>query len=275
MTSTPVAWNSLLKESGLPALEARVLLEHASQKNRTWLVAHGDEPATVASIEQFHELTQRRMNGEPIAYLVGEREFFGLKFHVSPAVLIPRPETELLVQWVIDHAENSARVLEMGTGSGCIAISICHYRPDLLLTATDISAAALLFAQSNGHLNHVNERVQWVESNWYDQLGQRRPFDLIISNPPYIAANDHHLKQGDLRFEPALALTDAANGLSAIDNIVGQATNHLNAGGWVAVEHGFDQGASSREIFHRHGFHGIQTLQDWEHRDRVSLGQLA
>jgi release factor glutamine methyltransferase len=271
--STPDAWNSLLHASQLPLLEARILLEHSSGKSRTWLVAHGDEPAPELAASQFGDLAQRRNLGEPIAYLVGQREFFGLSFTVDSNVLIPRPETELLVQWAIDHAPQGAHILELGTGSGCIAISLSHHRPDLTIIAADISLAALSVARGNAQLNNLSQTIQWVESNWYSSIKTAELFDLIISNPPYIASTDKHLQQGDLRFEPAIALTDQADGMACINQIASGAQLRLKPNGWLAFEHGFDQGNACQGLLQSLGFNEVATVQDWEHRDRITIGR--
>ncbi len=271
--STPDAWNSLLQDSQLPLLEARILLEHASGKSRTWLVAHGGEPAPARTAEQYRGLTQRRTLGEPIAYLVGQREFFGLRFNVNSDVLIPRPETELLVQWAIDHTPQGAKLLELGTGSGCIAISISHHRSDLTIVAADISLPALAVARSNAQINNLDRAIHWVESNWYAAIDSPVQFDMIISNPPYIASTDQHLQQGDLRFEPATALTDHADGMACIKEIATGAQLRLKPNGWLAFEHGFDQGKACTDLLQALGFSEVATLQDWEHRDRITFGR--
>jgi release factor glutamine methyltransferase len=262
-----------LQASAIPLLEARMLLEHVTGKNRTWLVAHGDELAPLAATEQFRNLSSRRILGEPMAYLIGEREFFGLSFKVNTSVLIPRPETELLVQWTIDHAPRNASILELGTGSGCIAISIAQQRRDLKLVATDISVQALEIARNNAQAHAVTETIQMVESNWYSGIEPSMTFDLIISNPPYIASNDTHLEQGDLRYEPTSALTDHADGMSCIEQIISGAALHLKPSGWLAFEHGFDQGDQCRALLLQTGFVEVATLKDWEDRDRISLGK--
>jgi release factor glutamine methyltransferase len=250
-----------------------MLLEHASGKSRTWLVAHGDEPAPARAAEQYRGLSERRSLGEPIAYLLGQREFFGLRFNVNSDVLIPRPETELLVQWAIDHAPQGAVLLELGTGSGCIAISLNHHRPDLTIVAADVSVAALAVARVNAQLNKVEQAIQWVESNWYAAIDNPTKFNMIISNPPYIASTDKHLQQGDLRFEPATALTDHADGMACIKTIATGAQSRLKPNGWLAFEHGFDQGKACNDLLKALGFSEVATLQDWEHRDRISLGR--
>jgi release factor glutamine methyltransferase len=237
-------------------------------------VAHGDDTVAEPIARNFTELAGRRKLGEPIAYLVGQREFWGLNFAVNPHVLIPRPETELLVQWVVEHAPRNAKVLELGTGSGCIAISVAHERPDLIFVATDISTKALLVAQSNAALNNVVNRIEWIESDWYNNIQHKTEFDLIVCNPPYIAADDLHLSQGDLRFEPLAALTDHATGLSAIKRIVEGANYHLKPQCRLALEHGFDQGNGCRALLIEHKFSDVQTLKDLEHRDRISVGRL-
>jgi release factor glutamine methyltransferase len=212
------------------------------------------------------------MNGEPIAYIVGEREFFGLPFHVSPAVLIPRPETELLVELTLERLPQNGSVLDMGTGSGAIAVAIAHTRPDTRVAAIDLSATALAVARQNAVRNGTS--VVFLQSDWYDAVENRR-FDVIAANPPYIVKDDVHLSQGDLRFEPIDALTDHADGLSALRTIIDGASQHLAPGGWVLMEHGYDQAAAVRELLRAQGFSDVQSWKDLASIERVTGGKVS
>jgi len=265
-------YDDLIAASGLSRLEARVLLECASGRSRSWLIGHGDEAAPAEVAAAFRALAARRRAGEPVAYLVGEREFHGRPFRVGPDVLIPRPETELLVALALAHAPRGAHVLELGTGSGAIAVTLALERPDLRLVATDVSAAALAVATDNARRLGA-AGIAWRRGAWYGAVGAHERFDLIVSNPPYVAAGDPHLTMGDLRFEPRGALSDGADGLTAIRAIVDGAPAHLRPGGWVAVEHGWDQGGAARARMQAGGFEDVATRRDDAGRDRVTLGR--
>jgi release factor glutamine methyltransferase len=273
----------LVADSGLPRLEARVLLEHATGRTRSWLIAHGDEPATPQAAIRFVGLAdRRRSDGEPIAYLTGSREFHGVSLRVGPGVLIPRPETELLVDCTLDLLVNDKQIagkpdalLELGTGSGAIALAIAAARPSLHIVASDCSAAALGQAQANGSRLGLDRSIEWRLGDWWDAVGGDERFGVIVSNPPYIAEGDPHLNQGDLRHEPASALASGQDGLDAIRTIVTGACDHLNEGGWLLLEHGFEQGAQVRRLMERAGFGSVETLKDLEGRDRVTRGQAA
>ena len=282
------SFDELIARSRLPRLEARALAEHASGCAREWLIAHGDEAAAPAVEERFVALVRRRADGEPLAYLVGHREFYGRRFRVTPAVLIPRPEMELLVQWALQTAPHGARVLELGTGSGAIAITLALERPDLRVLATDVSQAAIELARTNAreliaevrraHGDRTPPRAvaaapQLRLGSWFDALAATESFDLIVSNPPYIAADDAHLREGDLRFEPQGALTDGSDGLGALRVLAAGAPGHLRPGGWAAFEHGWDQGAAARALLGAAGLESVATLRDGEGRERVSLGR--
>lgn len=254
-------------------LEARILLARALGVNRAWLVAHDRDPLRADLLPAIEALVSRRARGEPVAYILGEREFYGRLFQVSPAVLIPRPETELLVEAALARLprEQSARILDLGTGSGCIAISLALERPDCEVTATDASPAALAVAQANAaRLGTGNLRLH--SSDWYDGP-HTRPYDMIVSNPPYIAWNDPHLSQGDLRYEPRQALVSGTLGLDALRTIVAQAPGHLAGGGWLLLEHGCDQAAFCARNLARTGFEAIATLHDLAGRERVTVGR--
>ncbi|MGH8809215.1 MAG: peptide chain release factor N(5)-glutamine methyltransferase, partial [Noviherbaspirillum sp.] len=204
---------ALLKQPQMEPLEARILLTHALQLSRVQLITQSERAITVHEANHIAALFQRRINGEPIAYIVGEREFYGLPLYTTPDVLIPRPETELLVELALDRLPTGGRVLDMGTGSGAIAIAIAYSRRDAAVTALDVSAAALAVAQRNADRHQA--RIAFMQSDWYSALTNEQ-FELIVANPPYIVAGDPHLSQGDLRFEPTGALTDHADGLSAL-----------------------------------------------------------
>jgi release factor glutamine methyltransferase len=269
---------ALVRAGGLPDNEAGILLAHALGVDRAWLIAHHADVIDGAQAERYAALCGRRHAGEPIAYLTGRREFYGLDFHVSDAVLIPRPETELLVDLALERLprEGAARVLDLGTGSGCVALAIAVNRKHVQVTAGDASAAALEIARGNGAA--LGAEVNWILSDWYEALGGER-FDLVVANPPYVAANDPHLAMGDLRFEPRLALTPASTGgghggagLAAIDAIVAGAREHLFAGGWLLFEHGYDQAPACRERLQHAGYGSVQSWRDLAGIERVSGG---
>lgn len=252
--------------------EADLLLAHLLQRPSAWLFAHGDAPLDAAQCDAFEALCRRREAGEPIAYIVGRRGFWTLDLEVSPATLIPRPETERLVELALARLPaGPARVLDLGTGSGAIALAIAAQRPDARIVATDASAAALDVARANARRLALHN-VQFRQGDWLAPVAGER-FDLVASNPPYIAAADPHLSRGDLRFEPPAALASGADGLDAIRTIAAGAVAHLAPSGWLLVEHGFDQGAAVREVFTGAGLVAAQTAQDLEHRDRVTLAR--
>ena len=257
----------------LDALENRILLCHATGLTRVQLITRAEQPLGAHEAARLDALVARRLAGEPIAYIVGQREFFGLDFEVSDAVLIPRPDTELIVELALERLPPQGRLLDMGTGSGAIAVSIAHNRPDASVTALDVSAAALAVAQRNAANNQA--RVRFLQSDWFGALAAGERFELIVSNPPYIAAGDAHLSQGDLRFEPSGALTDHADGLSALRTIVAGSPAHLTAGGWLLMEHGYDQAASVRALLADGGYREVQSWRDLGGIERVSGGRVA
>jgi len=255
----------------VPANEARLLLLHVADVTATTLAAHPEQELRPAQTTQFLSLLERRAAGEPVAYLTGSREFYGRDFEVSPAVLIPRPETEHLVECGIDKARGRAiaRILDLGTGSGCVAITLAlELRADVV--GSDVSAAALTVARWNAE--RLGARIEFVESNWYERVDGR--FDLIVANPPYVAEGDAHLAEGDLRFEPKAALASGADGLSAIRRIVAEAPAHLRADGWLLFEHGYDQAQTVAEILTVAGFADIEQHRDLAGIIRVSGGRL-
>ena len=254
----------------LDPLENRILLCHALGLTRVGLITQSQCALTSAEAAALNALVARRVAGEPIAYIVGKREFFGLDFRVTDAVLIPRPDTELLVELALERLPQGAAVLDMGTGSGAIAVAIAHTRPDARVSALDASPAALEIATANAAANGA--AVRFLHSDWYAALAGER-FDLIASNPPYIASGDAHLSEGDLRFEPVSALTDHADGLSDLRKIVAGAAPHLAPGGWLLLEHGYDQAAQVRELLSAHGYAQVQSWRDLSGIERVSGGQ--
>jgi release factor glutamine methyltransferase len=269
---------SLLLASPLPPLDARILLGHALGWRRTELITRGDEPLAADALVRYRSLEARRAAGEPIAQIVGTREFFGLEFDVTPSVLIPRPETELLVETALAAIEGIAapRVLDLGTGTGAIAVALASMRPDARIWAVDRSADALAVAERNAakllDAARPGGALHLLQSDWYAALDPALSFDAIVSNPPYIAQGDPHLSEGDLRFEPRGALTDEADGLSAIRAIVAGARGFLAPRGALWIEHGYDQAADVRALLAAQGFRDVRSLADLAAIERVSGG---
>jgi release factor glutamine methyltransferase len=267
----------LIQQLGLTPAEARldvhVLAAHACGVERVWLLAHGDECMSPESVSHYEQSLTRRLNGEPVAYIVGVREFYGHRLMVNADVLIPRPETELLVELALAQLDpdGATKVLELGTGSGAIALAVALARPNATVCAVDQSIAALHIAQANSR-QLAALKIDFVQSDWWAQFSPQR-FDLILSNPPYIAEQDPHLKQGDLRFEPLSALAAGQDGLDDLRHIIAEAPNWLNAGGWLMLEHGYDQGAAVRSLLNSAGFAEVETHQDLAGLDRVSCGK--
>lgn len=255
--------------------EAELLLLHVLDRPRSWLFAHATDPLAAADQATFEALLARRVAGEPVAYLIGRRGFWTLDLEVDPATLIPRPETELLVELALERLppDQALQLADLGTGSGAIALALASERPRAQVLATDASTGALAVAARNA-ARHELGNVRFAEGghDWYAPLQGVR-FDLIASNPPYIASDDPHLEQGDLRFEPSTALASGMDGLDDIRRIVDGGQAHLRPGGWLLIEHGWDQGAAIRALFEATGFVEVQTVQDLEQRDRITLGQ--
>ncbi|MDI9238958.1 peptide chain release factor N(5)-glutamine methyltransferase [Lysobacter sp. LF1] len=252
--------------------EAALLLADTLGVSQTWLYVHRDDEVDAPRARTFDALVERRAAGEPVAYLLGRRGFWRFDLQVSPATLIPRPETERLVELALERlpGDRDVRVADLGTGTGAIALAIAHERPRATVIATDASAEALSVARANA--SALGLPVDFRHGDWLAPLTDEA-FDLIASNPPYIADDDVHLGQGDLRFEPRGALASGADGLDDIRRIAADAPSHLRPGGWLLVEHGWEQGAAVRALFEANGFESVETVQDWERRDRVTLGR--
>ena len=276
MDQTPTTPEALLRQARarIEANEASMLLAHVLGRTPAWLYAHGGDAIPGADVRRFHELVERRSAGEPVAYLTGRRGFWTLDLAVTPDTLIPRPETELLVELALERVADGlpVRTLDMGTGSGAIALALARERPGAEVTATDRSAAALEVARRNAH-DHDIGNVRFALGDWYQPVRGMR-FGLIASNPPYIADGDGHLERGDLRFEPAGALASGGDGLDALRVIAAGAREHLQPGGWLLVEHGLEQGPAVRALFAEAGLEAVETARDLEDRERVTLGRL-
>ena len=272
--------DDLIRDSGLPRAEARRLLASLSHQPLTWFMAHGDDPADPDLATRFQTLAERRRAGEPLAYLLGQQEFYGRPFAVSPAVLIPRADTETLVETALEQLlllRQQRRtvplsLLELGTGSGIIAITLALEAPDTEVHAVERSPEALAVAQQNATTLGA-DRIHWHAGSWWQALASPRRFDLIVSNPPYIAANDHHLQQGDLRFEPPQALAAGPDGLDDLRIIISSAPAHLNPGSWLLLEHGYDQEAPVQALLRDAGFADVFTRRDLAGQPRVSGGR--
>lgn len=270
---TTIAQALTAARAHIPASEARLLLTEATGKGAAWLIAHDGEELPADVQQRFEDWVKRRADGEPVAYLIGWREFYGHRFAVGPGVLIPRPETELLVEKGLETIEHlqQPRILDLGTGSGCIAISLALARPDAAVTAIDASMAALGTAEANAVA--LDAKVAFIQGDWSDAEGLPS-FDLIVSNPPYIAPDDPHLMQGDLRFEPRSALAAAEMGMADLRQIVEVATRTLAPGGWLLCEHGWDQAEAMRELLVGKDFSLVQ-YRDLAGIVRVSGGRRA
>lgn len=255
--------------------EAALLLRHVLGVSDAWLIAHPDDAVDAARESAFRNLIERRARGEPVAYITGTRGFHDIELRVAPGVLIPRPETEVLVDLALQRipADADCNVADLGTGSGAVALAIARARPRARVVATDAGAAALEVARGNAARLRI-DNVVFRQGDWYLALDEEH-FDVIVSNPPYIAEGDPHLQEGDLRFEPRSALASGIDGLDAIRVIVRGARGHLRNGGWLLLEHGLDQGADVRDLLLDHGFAEVFTQNDLEGRERVTGGRIS
>lgn len=254
-------------------LDAELLLAFCLGRNRSFLYAWPEKIVDAGIVAKFNALVQRRRLGEPIAYLIGEREFWSLKLQVNSSTLIPRPETEKLVEIALQFRCANALVLDLGTGTGAIALALAKERPQWQLFGVDRNPDAVSLAETNAQKNLINN-VRFTQSDWFSNVGSDQRFDLIVSNPPYIDAADPHLDQGDVRFEPRSALVAADQGLADIAAITQAAPQHLQTSGWLLIEHGFTQGTAARHEFSINGFTDITTWCDDGGRDRVTGGKL-
>ena len=264
--------------------DAEILLAHCLQKSRTYLYTWSEKEVDSTTEANFRQLLDERLRGVPIAHLTGQREFWTLNLKVTSDTLIPRPETELLVETALSllpsplageglgkGGNKRVSALDLGTGTGAIALSLAHERPAAHFTACDLSTAALAVATENAHNNAIHN-VQFIHSNWFSALPPQR-FDVIVSNPPYIETHDPHLSQGDVRFEPLSALTSGQDGLDDIRHIITTAPHWLVTGGWLLLEHGYNQGQAVTTLLHNAGFQQVRCIPDLGGNDRVSLGQ--
>jgi release factor glutamine methyltransferase len=263
----------MLRAADIDPLDARVLLRAVLQASDAYIAAHPEQPLSDEQRGRYLASVERRRAGEPVAYLTGEREFYSLAFKVTPDVLIPRPETELLVDLALERATpgRARRVLDLATGSGCVAIAIARNCAHAQVTATDVSGAALALARDNAARHGV--AVEFLESDWFAALAERR-FDVIVANPPYVAAGDPCLTQGDTRFEPRNALLAGPTGYECIETIAAQAPRHLEPGGWLLFEHGYDQAPRCRELLAHAGYQAVFSAPDLAGIERVSGGRV-
>ena len=264
--------NALNLEMHTARLEAKTLLQAALNVNLAWLIAHETDTLEPNVISQFQILLERRLSGEPIAYILGKREFYGLDFIVTPDTLIPRPDTETLVEAALAKIPTgkSYSILDLGTGSGVIALAIAKNRPKSRVIAVDVSSTAIKVAENNA-CNLAISNIEFVLSHWFDQLNNIR-FDVIVSNPPYIAYDDAHLSQGDLRFEPHNALVSGIDGLEDIRHIITNSLIHLHPQGWLMLEHGYDQAEQVADLMAHAGLVNIETFKDLGQQERVTIG---
>ena len=257
------------------SLEVNLLLQHLLKVNRAWLISHDRDVLTDDQQQDFYDLLKRRLAGEPIAYILGFREFYGLPLKVTRATLIPRPDTETLVEAAFQKISVDVAwdILDLGTGTGAVALAIAKHRPKCHVIGVDASAEALVVAIENAQ-NLDLKNLSLIKSNWFSDLAGQK-FDVIVTNPPYIAEADCHLTQGDLRFEPRSALASGFDGLDDIRLIIQQAPNYLKPNGWLMLEHGYDQAHSVAALLKEHGFSQIDHAQDLAGILRVTFGSIA
>jgi release factor glutamine methyltransferase len=262
-----------LVESDSARLDAEILLCSVINCERTYLYTHPEQTLSSSEINSFNELIALRTEGHPIAHLITKKEFWSIPLQVTPDTLIPRPETEVLVEAALNRIPktSSYSILELGTGSGAISIALASERPLINITATDIKEGALKVARANAESHKLNN-ITFEKADWFD-IKNISTYDLIISNPPYISNDDPHLKQGDVRFEPESALISGKEGLDDLNIIITGAKKYLNTNGWLLLEHGYQQGNAVRQLLQENNFSTISTLKDYSNLDRVSAGQ--
>lgn len=262
----------LIARCGLPKREAELLLQHCLGCERAWLIAHDQDELAPDACASFEKLVEGRIGGEPLAYLMGRRDFWSLDLAVNSSVLIPRPDTELLVSWSLEvlRQTEADSLLDLGTGSGAIALAVASEFPACRVTGVDQSPAALKVARANGA--RLKLPAEWLESDWFSALAGRQ-WPVIASNPPYIRSDDPHLSRGDLPAEPGTALVAGSDGLDCLRQITAQAPGYLDRGGWLLLEHGWDQGPEVRRLLQQHRFENIETRRDLVGHDRVTGGQ--
>ncbi|WP_419418977.1 peptide chain release factor N(5)-glutamine methyltransferase [Legionella sp. D16C41] len=254
--------------------DAEILLAYVMGKTRTYIYTHPEKELTKEEFNRFQRLVARRSLGVPVAYIIGTREFWSLPLKVNEETLIPRPETELLVEIALTllKACPNAYILDLGTGSGAIALALAKERSDWMITACDCSQGALATAKNNAHLLNLSN-IHFCYSDWFSQIDKQQTFHAIVSNPPYVAANDPHLISGDLRFEPQLALVGGQDGLAALEHIIKHSFARLKHEGLLLIEHGFDQKSSVASMLNKYGYQDVQCWQDLQGHDRVSVGR--
>lgn len=263
-----------LANSDSARADAEILLAHVLQRPRSYLHTWPERALSAAKQTAYTDLIERRQAGEPVAYLCGQQGFWSHDFSVTPAVLIPRPDTELLVEQALSLIPTDAvwRMADLGTGSGALAICLALERPQCQISAVDYSPAALAVAQINAE--RLGAQVTWLHSDWFSSLNGQR-FNLIVSNPPYIAQDDPHLQRGDLRYEPRSALASGIDGLDDLRRIISAAPEYLEPGGWLLLEHGYDQAAAVRALLVQHGYQAVDSRRDWGGHERISYGHRA
>ena len=270
--------NELSPASDTALLDTELLLCHSLSVDRAWLKTWPDKILSAPDMQRFEQLFRRRLEGEPVAFIIGSQGFWTLDLKVSPHTLIPRPETELLVETAMQlELPNNSQVLDLGTGTGAIALALASEYPQWQMTAVDVQASAVELAEQN-RLACRLKNVTIYQSDWFAAVANRQPqtlFNLIVSNPPYIEIDDAHLFEGDVRFEPASALVSGTQGLDDLQLVIGQSSGFLAPAGWLLVEHGHAQGLAVRDLFNEAGYVLVETCQDYNQLDRITLGRLA
>lgn len=264
----------LYEGSETPRIDAELLLQHVIEKPLAWLIAYSDTLATADHLKRFNKLVSARQTGQPIAYLTGQRDFWSLTLNVNENVLIPRADTETLVEQALERLPMNrvVNVLELGTGSGAIALSIAKERPEALVLATDFHSAALTVAKSNAERNNIHN-ISFQLSDWFKEVPDNQKYDLIAANPPYVEAGDPHLQRGDLRFEPSTSLVASGSGLSDLQTIIQTAPTYLSENGWLIVEHGYNQAEQVHALFQANSFSQIELHRDINDLPRCTIGQ--